>query len=186
MRKREKLSVSEMTLIALMTALICIAAPFTVPIGAIPISLATLVLYFETYILGWKKGGISCILYLLIGLVGIPVFSGFSGGVGKLFGPTGGYLIGYIFLVWITGWFTECFSGKKTGYLLGMVLGTIACYIVGTLWFVYVTNSDIPAAVTACILPFIPADLIKMAVSAVVAPVVRGRLVKAGYLNVEK
>ena len=186
MIKKEKLSTSTLTLVALMTAVICMAAPFTIPIGPIPISLATLVLYFAAYVLGWKKGCLACLLYLLIGFVGIPVFSGFSGGVGKLFGPTGGYLIGYILFVWITGWFAEKFSGKKMFYLLGMICGTGACYAVGTVWFIYVTSSSISAAFTACILPFIPADLIKMGVAAVVAPSVRGRLVKAGYLKVGK
>lgn len=183
MKKKEKLSVSEMTLVALMTALICIAAPFTIPVGAIPISLATFILYFETFILGWKKGCISCMLYIMIGFTGIPVFSGFSGGVGKLFGPTGGYLFGYLLLVWITGWFLERFSGKKLFYLIGMILGTIACYVVGTIWFIHVTGTDLFGAVMTCILPFLPGDLLKIIASAVAAPVVRGRLVRAGYLN---
>ncbi len=183
MIKKERLSTSTMALVALMTAMICIVAPFTIPIGAVPISLATLVLYFVAYILGWKKGCLACLLYLLIGFVGIPVFSGFSGGVGKLFGATGGYFFGYLLLVWITGWFAEHFSGKKIFYFLGMLLGTAACYAVGTAWFVYVAKAGITAAVTACILPFIPGDLIKMAVAVVMAPAVRGRLVKAGYVK---
>ena len=183
MIKKEKLSTSTMTLVALMTAVICMAAPFTIPIGPIPISLATLVIYFVAYVLGWKKGCLACLLYLFIGMVGIPVFSGFSGGVGRLFGPTGGYLIGYILLVWITGWFAEHFSGKKIFYFFGMLLGTAACYAVGTAWFVYVAKAGIIAAVTTCILPFIPGDLIKMAVAVVMSPAVRGRLVKAGYVK---
>ena len=78
-----------------MTAVICVLAPFSLPIGPVPISLTNLAIYFVLYMLGVKRGTISYLVYLLIGLVGVPVFSGFTSGPGKLFGPTGGYLIGY-------------------------------------------------------------------------------------------
>ena len=81
-----------MTIISLMTAMICILGPITlaIPISPVPISFVTLAIYLAVYILGMKKGAISCLLYLLIGFVGLPVFSAFTGGVGQLLGPTGG------------------------------------------------------------------------------------------------
>ena len=80
--------------IALMTAVICVLAPLSLPIGPVPISMATLVLFLSIYVLGWKKATISVCLYILLGLVGVPVFSGFTGGVSKLAGATGGYIVG--------------------------------------------------------------------------------------------
>ena len=85
-----------MAVTALMTAVTCILAPLSIPIGPVPISLTNFAIYLSLYLLDWKKGTISYILYLLLGLVGLPVFSGFTGGIGKLAGPTGGYIIGFI------------------------------------------------------------------------------------------
>ena len=88
----------EITITALMTAVTCILAPMSIPIGPVPISFTNLAIYLSLYLLGWKKGTISYLIYLLIGLVGLPVFSGFTGGPAKLAGPTGGYIIGFIVL----------------------------------------------------------------------------------------
>ena len=119
----KKISTSTIAMIALMTAVTCILGPLSVPIGPVPISLTNLAIYFTVILLGWKKGTVSYVIYLLIGLVGVPVFSSFSAGPAKLFGPTGGYLIGFIFLAMISGWFIEKFPGKRVMYFVGMVLG---------------------------------------------------------------
>ena len=93
----------EITITALMTAVTCILAPMSIPIGPVPISFTNLAIYLSLYLLGWKKGTISYLIYLLIGLVGLPVFSGFTGGPAKLAGPTGGYIIGFIVMEVIAG-----------------------------------------------------------------------------------
>ena len=118
----KKISTSTIAMIALMTAVTCILGPLSVPIGPVPISLTNLAIYFTVILLGWKKGTVSYVIYLLIGLVGVPVFSSFSAGPAKLFGPTGGYLIGFIFLAMISGWFIEKFPGKRVMYFVGMVV----------------------------------------------------------------
>ena len=94
----KKSNVYQITIIGLMTAVICILGPLSIPVGVIPISFTNFAIYFALYILGAKKATMSFIIYMLIGLVGAPVFSGFSGGPAKLLGPTGGYIIG--FLLW--------------------------------------------------------------------------------------
>ena len=81
---------------ALMAAVTCILAPLSIPIGPVPISLTNFAIYLSLYVLDWEKGTISYLVYLLIGFAGVPVFSGFTGGVAKLAGPTGGYIIGFI------------------------------------------------------------------------------------------
>ena len=93
----------EITITALMAAVTCILAPLSIPIGPVPISFTNLAIYLSLYLLGWKKGTISYLIYLLLGLVGLPVFSGFTGGPAKLAGPTGGYIIGFIAMAIIAG-----------------------------------------------------------------------------------
>lgn len=93
------LSLRDMVLIGVMCAVTCVLGPISIPLpfSLVPISLTNFVICISAYVLGTKKGTLSCILYLLIGLAGLPVFSGFSGGAAKMLGPTGGYLIGFIF-----------------------------------------------------------------------------------------
>ena len=122
---KHHMSTAQMTVTALMTAITCILAPMAlpIPVSPVPISLA--------YILGTKLSVVSYVLYLLLGTVGLPVFSGFSGGVGKLLGPTGGYLIGFIFLAAISGFFVEKFPAKIYMHVVGMIIGMAICYIFG-------------------------------------------------------
>ena len=97
--KQQTMKIQDLTLIALMAALTCILGPMsiTLPFTPVPISFTNLVIYFSIMVIGMKRGTISYLVYLLIGAVGLPVFSGFSGGLAKLAGPTGGYLVGFIF-----------------------------------------------------------------------------------------
>jgi len=105
MKEKNFFNLKDMVLMALFAALTCVLAPLAVPIGPVPISLTNLVIYFSLYVLGWQRATITYIVYLLLGLVGLPVFSGFEGGVGKVAGPTGGYLIGFIFMAIVCGAF---------------------------------------------------------------------------------
>ena len=180
--KKEKLQIKQMAIIAIMTAVTCVLAPLSLPIGPVPISLTMLAIFFSLYILGMKKGTLSYVIYLLLGLVGVPVFSGFTSGPAKLFGPTGGYLIGFIPMALVAGWFIDRYAGKWVQCLLGMVLGTLICYAFGTLWLAYEAGMDFYAALLAGVIPFIPGDLIKMVIAILVAPKIKGQLVKAGAL----
>ncbi len=116
----KKLTTHELALIGLMAAVTCILGPLSLPLpfSPVPISFTNLAIYITVFMLGWKKGCFSYLLYLLIGLIGIPVFSGFSAGIGKLGGPTGGYLIGFIFMAAISGFFIEKFPQKKVWLFL--------------------------------------------------------------------
>lgn len=101
--KQSAIPVHTLTLTALMAAMLCVLGPLSIPIGPVPLSLATLVIYLSVYLLGWKWGLVSVVVYLLVGMSGVPVFSGFGGGLGRLLGPTGGYLIGYLPLAALSG-----------------------------------------------------------------------------------
>lgn len=163
-------STVNMVMIALFTAILCVLGPVSIQIGPVPLSLATFVIYFSVYFLGWKNGMITCLAYLFIGFVGLPVFTGFSGGIGKMAGPTGGYLVGYIFLAFVAGLFIEKFGKSIVLSLVGMVLGTAVLYTFGTAWFCISTENSVAAALSICVFPFIIGDSIKMAVAAIVAP----------------
>lgn len=164
-----------MSVTALMTAVTCILAPFSVPIGPVPISLTNLAIYFSLYILDWKKGTLSYLLYLLIGLAGLPVFSGFTGGIGKLAGPTGGYIIGFIPMAVIAGIVIDKFH-QRWIQIAGMIVGTVICYAFGTVWFCLQSGMEVYAALSVCVIPFIPGDLIKIAIAIMIAPEIRKRL----------
>ena len=132
METEKKFSITQIAVIGVMTAVICILAPFSLPIGPVPISFTNLAIYIALYVLGMKRGTISYLIYLLIGLVGVPVFSGFTGGPQKLFGPTGGYLIGFIPMAVIAGIVIDKCMKKWYFCLLAMIAGTWVCYLFGT------------------------------------------------------
>ena len=92
---------------AMMAAVICVLAPFSIPIGPVPVSLTSLVIYFYIFVFGWRMTAVSYLVYVLIGAVGLPVFSGFAGGLGKLMGPTGGYIAGMLPMAIVAGMAAE-------------------------------------------------------------------------------
>ena len=168
-----------MVFTALFAALICVAAPFSIQVGPIPISLATFAIYLTGAMLGGKRGVVATAVYILIGAVGLPVFSGFRGGFGALFGPTGGYIIGYIPLVLITGIFAEMNAKKINRAIvtfIGMILATAALYTFGTAWFMIVLGSDLITALGTCVLPFLLGDTIKIVCATALSVPLRAEL----------
>lgn len=178
------LDLKSMVLMALFAAITCVLAPMSVPIGPVPISLGTLVIYFSVVILGWQRSLISTGVYVLLGLVGLPVFTGFEGGIGKIAGPTGGYLLGYFFMIIVCGLFIEIKSERTwMKYLLsfaGMVLGTAVLYAFGTVWFCISTGSGVWAALLICVFPFVLGDLVKIILAVVIAPKLAEQIKKIG------
>ena len=184
MEKKETFTTVNMVMMALFAAITCVLAPLAVPIGPVPISLTNLVIYISLYVLGWKRGTITYIVYLLVGLVGLPVFSGFEGGIGKFAGPTRRYLVGFIFMSVICGIFIEKWHEISpvhvTLNMLGMILGTVAAYAFGTAWFCLSTGTGVVAALSLCVFPFIIGDLIKMAIAVSVGPVIGKQMKRLG------
>ncbi len=179
---KSRLSVRSMALTAVMSALLCIAAPFSVPMpSAVPLSLATLAVYLTGALLGKRKGTAAVCLYVMIGLVGLPVFSGFMGGFAVIAGATGGYILGYIPCAFLTGLLTEFSGGKLRGMAAGMVLGTLVLYLFGTVWFILFTDSEAGTAIVGCVLPFLPLDTLKIVAACALSLPLRDRL-----LSVEK
>ncbi len=175
-RKTKKNSgdtIVELTMAALHTAVFCILAPHTLylPFSPVGITLGSFLLYLTGLLLGSKLGCVSVFLYLCMGFVGLPVFSGYTAGAGVLLGPTGGFLLGYLPCVAITGYIMKETPGGKKGvlrFLLAMLAGTGALYLFGTLWFilVYTKGSSLREALITCVLPFLPVDAVKIGLAA--------------------
>ena len=132
------------------------------PFSPVPVNLTLLAPRLAGQLLGMKRGIISQILYVLLGLFGLPVFTGFSGGPGVLFGPTGGYIMGYILAAGISGRKILPKSKRIIAGLLQMAGGLLACYLLGALWFALVTERGLYESLMLCILPFLPGDALKI------------------------
>lgn len=168
----------ELTVTGLMTAVFCILGPMSlpIPVSPVPISLTNFVIVMGVYILGMKRTTVSLLIYLCLGAVGLPVFSGFSGGLGKLAGPTGGYLVGFVFLALIHGFFAKCFPGKNVAAVAGMIVGTAVCYAFGTMWLALQMQLSFTAALGIGVIPYLPADAVKIVAAALVGPRVASRI----------
>ena len=181
--KKKSFTTFQMTLIAVMAAITCILGPLSIPIpiSPVPISLTNLAIYLTVCLLGWKFGTISYLIYLLIGIAGLPVFSGFSSGFAKLLGPTGGYLIGFIPMAIICGFAFEKFSNHGM-QIVGLAIGTIVAYIFGTAWLAIAAHLTYYQALHAGVIPYIPGDLVKIILVVLAGPIVKKRLQSGGFL----
>ena len=169
----------DLTLIAVMAALICVAGPLSIAVGPIPISLCSFAVYLAGTVLGWKRGSLAVLIYLLIGLTGVPVFSGFSGGVQKLAGVTGGYLVGYIPCAMIAGLAVRDGQTRpEKPWLLPAALsaGTAVLYVIGTAWFMIQTKNPLGGALSMCVLPFLPGDAAKIVAATLITWPVRAAI----------
>ena len=179
----KKLSIYQLCMMAMMAALMCILGPMSIPIGQVPITFTNLVIYLAVFLLGTKMGTISCLVYLLLGMAGLPVFSGYSGGFAKLAGPTGGYLVGFLFMAAISGIFVERSSRNPVWSGAGMVLGTAVLYLFGTAWFVLMMKCTVVYALAVCVVPFILGDLIKIVLAVILGKQVRRALMRADLIE---
>ncbi len=137
-------------------------AQITIPIGPVPISLATFSVFMSGALLGAKFGALSQGVYVLSGAAGLPVFAGFKGGPGALVGPTGGYIAGYILTAWLVGLITDKFGNRVYVLALAMLAGFAAYMVTGTGWYMLVTGNGLREALMVCVVPFLPGDFLKM------------------------
>lgn len=171
--KKSTMSTVRMAQIAVSAVIIAICAWITVPLGAIPFTLQTFGFFLVTVVLGWQDGLFAILLYLLLGAVGIPVFSGMKGGIGVLFGTTGGYLIGAAAIPLLYGLMTRMLGKKIVPEAIGLFLGDVVVFVFGTVWFIIVYSSTkgavtVSDALAWCVIPFIIPDLAKLVVALVI------------------
>ncbi len=176
----KNLKTRELILIALFVALTSIGAYITIPFGPVPITLQSLFCLLSALLLGAKLGALSQILYLLIGLAGLPIFSGGKGGIGFILYPTFGFVLGFIAAALITGYISEKLGSSPKSYLLASLCGTLTIYLLGSLGFYLNMNFivsksvDLSYVLKVTILPFIPGDLLKaFSASLVAVPIIK-------------
>ncbi len=163
-KKQHKLK--SYVLISLFSAIIAVLSFISIP-APIPFTLQTLGVFCALCVLGGKKGLLSIILYILLGIIGLPVFSHFSGGIGHLFGVSGGYIIGFIPLALVHWGITYKFNNTICSKAVGLIAGLSICYLLGTLWYTYkyvgnFTIESFISSLSVCVLPFLIPDMIKL------------------------
>lgn len=170
---RQRSKTYDLVYVSIFVVLITICSWISIPL-TVPVTLQTFGVFIAVGLLGGKRGTLAVLVYILMGAIGLPVFSGFTGGIGILAGTTGGYIAGFLFSALLM-WGIEKLFGRGTPVLAGsMVLGLIACYAVGTLWFmtVYAASSGPVGILTVlgwCVFPFIIPDIAKIVLALVLS-----------------
>ena len=171
------MNTKKLVLCGVCAAIICALAPLSIPLsGLVPITFATFAVMLSGALLGGRYGALSVLIYLLIGALGVPVFSGYSSGIGVLLGPPGGYLIGYIPLAFLTGALYDRYGKSKIGIkkyavmITAMLSGTVVLYAFGTAWYCIVTGAGALVALTMCVVPFLLGDAAKIAAVTLLCP----------------
>lgn len=174
----------DMVYIGVFTVLIAVCSWISIP-AAVPFTLQTFGVFMAVEVLGGKRGTMAVLVYILMGAVGIPVFAGFQGGIGVIFNTTGGYIVGFLCSALIM-WAAESLFGKKPLVrLLSMTAGLIACYVLGTIWFmvVYGRTTGAVGLMTVlgwCVIPFIIPDLVKIGLAYFISRKIRGVMAGMG------
>ena len=167
----------DMAYIAIFAVLMAICSWISIPM-AVPFTLQTFGVFMAVGVLGGKRGSLAVLIYILLGAIGVPVFAGFSGGIGVILNTTGGYIVGFLFSALVM-WGMEALLGRKPVIqIISMVVGLIVCYALGTAWFmvVYARNTGAVGLGTVlgwCVIPFIIPDLVKIALAFVLSRKIR-------------
>lgn len=167
----------DMAYIAIFAVLMAICSWISIPM-AVPFTLQTFGVFMAVGVLGGKRGSLAVLIYILLGAIGVPVFAGFSGGIGVILNTTGGYIVGFLFSALVM-WGMEALLGRKPVIqIISMVVGLIVCYALGTAWFmvVYARNTGavgLGAVLGWCVIPFIIPDLVKIALAFVLSRKIR-------------
>ena len=167
-------STKKLALCAVFAALTAVCSQIQIPLAVIPINLALFSVHLCAALTEKRYAALSMTVYLLMGLVGLPVFVGFQGGAGVLFGRTGGYIIGYVASAYVTALLMEKLGRAWWQAALFMALGVLACYTLGTAWYMVLTKSPLWLSLSYCVFPFLPGDAVKIALAVLLA----GRLEK--------
>ncbi|MCB2292202.1 biotin transporter BioY [Clostridium algoriphilum] len=181
-----KLSTRDLIITALFTALTAVGGIISIPLGPVPITLQSLFVILSGLILGAKLGALSQITYVILGLIGLPVLAGGSGGLGSVVSPTFGFLMGYIVAAYVIGKLTE--KNKSLSKIIySVILGSLGIYVIGVPYFYFIFTNylgksiNFYAALKFACLPFIPGDVIKAIIAIILAKKLIPRLSK--YLN---
>jgi len=170
----------EIVICSMFTAFIAISSLISIPfVGGVPITLQTFAVALTGFVLGWKKGLASTLVYILLGAVGIPIFSNFGAGFGVLFGMTGGFLFGFLFLSFFCGLSVKC-KHKWTAVLVGL-LGLLICYVLGVAQFVFISSMTLLSSIVLFSTMYLPKDIVSIIVAIILSPLIKKMLVAAHF-----
>lgn len=164
--KKKKFKTIDIVYIGLFAALIAVCAWISIPM-TVSFTLQTCAVCLTAGLLGWKRGTLTVLVYILLGMVGLPVFTGFKSGIAAVTGPTGGYIVGFIFTALIVGLAADRLGKKLWVNILFMAIGILVCYLFGTVWFMIAYKVTFASALTTCVIPFLIPDAVKIAVAAI-------------------
>ena len=164
--KKKKLKALDLAYVGLSAALIAVCAWIAIPL-TVSITLQTMAICLVAGLFGWKRGTLSVIIYILLGMFGLPVFTGFKSGLAVITGPTGGYVLGFIFTAIIVGIATEKVGKKIWQCILFMAIGVLVCYLFGTIWFTIAYKVTFASALSTCVFPFLLPDAAKIVIASI-------------------
>ncbi len=162
---KTKLKTIDLVYIGLSAALIAVCAWIAIPL-TVSVTLQTFAICLICGLLGWKRGVLAVIVYILLGMVGLPVFTGFKSGIAAITGPTGGYIVGFILTALIIGIAADKLGQKLWVNILFMTIGILVCYLFGTIWFMIAYKVTFLSALASCVIPFLLPDAVKIILAA--------------------
>jgi len=177
MRTR-KLSTNEICYIGVFTAVMIMCAQLAIPMpGGVPMTMQTWAVSLAGMVLGMKKGGLSAFTYILLGAIGLPVFANATGGLGVIFGPTGGFILSFPIMAFLAG----MGAASRSIFLLiaGLIMGTLLNFFIGMFYFSFIVSSSLNAAFVITVLPFIPSAIIRIIVLSAFCKSIRFTLAKS-------
>lgn len=158
--------------IAIFASMLAVMSPWSINISIIPITFALFAIYLIGAVTKGFDGLFATMIYIVLGIIGLPIFSSFRSGISVIVGPTGGYIVGYLPCILCVSLITSINKKKIFLYPLSMIIGTFFCYLLGTIWYVILTENSIGYAISVCVLPFILGDMIKIIVASIVAYII--------------
>ncbi len=177
--KRKYTNTQEICMIGVVTSAIVIMAQISIPMPlGVPFTLQSFAITLAGIILGARHGALASLIYVLLGAIGLPVFSNMTGGYQSLIGPTGGFIISFPLMAYIIGLSTRHYYKKKLLYILELLLGTALNFLCGMLHFAVVTGSNLLVAFTAAVLPFLPATVLKLILASILGWSIKKRMPK--------
>lgn len=180
--KNQKLTLQELVLTGMCTAIIAVMAQISIPMPAgVPMTMQTFAITLTAIILGAKKGALASLVYVVLGAIGLPVYANFSGGLQDLVGPTGGFLWSFPLMAFLIGLGAEKYHRSRAAFVACLTAGTVLNYIAGVLFFCLITKATVMAGIAACVLPFLPTTIIKAVLAAVIGLNIKGRLLQAAW-----
>lgn len=182
MNNKKAFDIKSIVAMGLMVAIITVCSWISISVfSIIPFTLQTFAVLVTAGLLAAKKGTLTVLAYIILGGIGVPVFSGFKAGIGVLTGPTGGYILGFLLMVPVIGLILNKFGKRILVLIIAFVLGIIICYTFGTAWFIYIYSAtkepvSIASALSMCVVPYIIPDIFKIALSVLIVKKVSPRI----------